>query len=111
MPQTFEEKLRQAATTPAPTPTPTPARALSFEERLAQISQPTQQPPQVGAFERFRRNVGLAASQGYTAVKDKAAALAEIGGGIAIGDFRPAIEAGRSIEIGRASCREGVEDA
>src|SRR5262245_7962958 len=100
MPQTFEEKLRQAATTPAPTPTPTPARALPFEERLAQISQPTQQPPQVGAFERFRRNVGLAASQGYTAVKDKAAALAEIGGGIAIGDFRPAIEAGRSIGLG-----------
>src|SRR5215475_684094 len=99
---TFEQLLQGAP--PAPKP--------SFEELLAQPSTPAPsfeqllaqapQQPQGSYLDRLRHNVGLAASQGYEALKGKAAALGEIAGGIATGDFRPLLEAGESVARGAA---------
>src|SRR5262245_57534019 len=103
MPQeSFEERLRRQASTPSapvPTPTPTPA-PLSFEQRLAQATQQQPQAPQTSAYETFKRNVGIASEQGYTALKDKAAALGEVIGGVTTGNFYPLIEAGQRIGHG-----------
>src|SRR5262245_33994914 len=53
----------------------------------------TQQQPQGSYLDRLGHTIGLAASQGYESLKNKAAAASELFGGIATGDFRPAIEA------------------
>src|SRR5262245_5484098 len=51
------------------------------------------QQPQGSYLDKLGHNIGLAASQGYESLKNKAAAASELFGGIATGDFRPAIEA------------------
>lgn len=48
-----------------------------------------QQPPQEGAYERFKRNIGLGFEALGQKVSDVVAAGGEIAGGIATGDFRP----------------------
>jgi hypothetical protein len=66
--------------------------------RQEQTQPPASQQP--GMLETFAGNISNAAQQGYVSLKDKAAALGEIVGGIAGGDFRPAIEAGQRIARG-----------
>src|SRR5262245_13953197 len=53
----------------------------------------TPQQPQGSYLDRLGHNIGLAASQGYESLKNKAAAASELFGGIATGNFQPAIEA------------------
>jgi hypothetical protein len=78
--------------------TPQERRAIFFAEQQAAQQQPRQR--QEDLLTRFRRNVGIAAEQGYQGLKDKLAALSEIGGGIVTGDFRPAIEAAQLVGQG-----------